>query len=311
MSAYSAIILAEPSLVSYWKLDEPSGTSAADSKGSNTGTYSGTYTPAVTGIAGDGNTAVNFSTNGQVTIGNPANLQLVAPFSLEAWVKAPVGDVVPIITKYSGASGFAGWGVRFGGTTTRKFDFWTGAGGWFTGTTVYSLNAYHHVVCTLSGTTATIYVDGVLDRTGTVSLSLATAADVVIGKNNTADNSNSIIDEVAVYSAALSLSDVVAHYNAGSVADVPGAMAVTESHNTQVAAATNTFGATMSRAEALDVMIAAEPSAALLQLVARRDSGTMVGHAVGGFVFPATRPDGICKWYPGLKPRARQARARI
>jgi hypothetical protein len=42
--AYDAMVLAEPSLVAYWRLDEPSGTVAADALGRHHGTYRGTVT---------------------------------------------------------------------------------------------------------------------------------------------------------------------------------------------------------------------------------------------------------------------------
>ncbi len=218
MSAYSAVILAESSLVSYWKLDEPSGTSAADSKGANTGTYSGTYTQGVMGIGGDGGTAVNFATSGQVTVGNPSNLQLVAPFSLEAWINIPnTSDTDPVMVKYSGASGFAGYGIRLNATTSGRVDFWCGSA-WDTGTVTLTANVWHHIVCTLSGTTGTIYVDGVQDKTGTVTVNLSTAANFVIGEDNLGQVTKAIIDEVAVYNTALSSGAVAAHYAAGIAA---------------------------------------------------------------------------------------------
>jgi hypothetical protein len=42
--AYDAMVLAEPSLVAYWRLDEQSGTVAADALGRHNGTYRGTVT---------------------------------------------------------------------------------------------------------------------------------------------------------------------------------------------------------------------------------------------------------------------------
>ncbi len=217
MSNYSAIILAESSLVSYWQLGD-STTTATDSKDSNPGTYSGSYTQSVTGIPGaGGTTAVNFNTTGKVAAGNPTNLQLSAPLTLEAWVKAPIGDNDPIVVKYDGGSGFHGYGMRYGGTTTLHLDFWCG-GAWFTSTGTMAINTYHHVVCTLSGTTATMYIDGAQDKQGTVSVSLSTTAAIAIGHNNTGDNSNAIIGQVAIYNTALSGASVLAHYNAGIAA---------------------------------------------------------------------------------------------
>lgn len=40
MPSYKGAVLSQPSLISYWRLDEPGGTTAADSKGTHNGTYS-------------------------------------------------------------------------------------------------------------------------------------------------------------------------------------------------------------------------------------------------------------------------------
>ena len=85
-NSYAQRVLGD-SPVSYWRLDESSGTTAADQLGLNPGTYSGGYTLGVPGaIAGDSAVAFNGST-GTVTVPNSSSLQTGDVFSLEAWIK--------------------------------------------------------------------------------------------------------------------------------------------------------------------------------------------------------------------------------
>jgi Concanavalin A-like lectin/glucanases superfamily len=74
--------------VSYWRLGEGAGTSAADSQGSNTGTF--TNSPALAqagGLAADTDTAVKFdAVSDYVTVPNSAALN-PAQFTVEAWAK--------------------------------------------------------------------------------------------------------------------------------------------------------------------------------------------------------------------------------
>src|SRR5262252_7334381 len=86
--SYATTILAEPSLVSYWQLAETAGTSAADSKGSNTGTYTGGYTlnqtPPGSQMAG----AVLFNgSSGYVLCSSGLIIGTLANSSAEAWIK--------------------------------------------------------------------------------------------------------------------------------------------------------------------------------------------------------------------------------
>lgn len=82
-----------------------------------------------------------------------------------------------------------------------------------------SLNAWHHIVCVKSGTTGNIYIDGNLG--GTASTLVATTSsnqgdDFSIGRLPFLNEyGNAKFDEVAVFSTALSASDITAIYNSG------------------------------------------------------------------------------------------------
>lgn len=69
----------------YWRLGEPSGTTATDETGTNNGTYSGSPTLGVTGaIPVDEDTAVTFDgTDDLLTINDSASLSATAALSVE------------------------------------------------------------------------------------------------------------------------------------------------------------------------------------------------------------------------------------
>ena len=88
-AAYRSQVLADEPLA-YWRLGEPSGTSAADASGNgNTGTYGGSPTLGATGaLAGDTDTATSFDgVNDNVSVPNNAALNLNGSFSIEFWAK--------------------------------------------------------------------------------------------------------------------------------------------------------------------------------------------------------------------------------
>ena len=88
-AAYRNQVLADEPLA-YWRLGEPSGTSAADASGNgNTGTYGGSPTLGATGaLAGDTDTATSFDgVNDNVSVPNNASLNLNGSFSIEFWAK--------------------------------------------------------------------------------------------------------------------------------------------------------------------------------------------------------------------------------
>lgn len=226
MSVYSDLILSESSLQSYWRLGEASGTTATDSKGSNNGTYSGTLTLAQAGaLSGDANTSVSFG-GGNVNIGDVFDFVGTAAFSVEFWMKPTTIDATGrrIVSKENIVTNRQGWGIRLGSSITRSLEFvrYTGVGSNTNAANPPSApttGSWWHVVCTYDGTTMLVYLNGtagtgvassVSDVDHTQPLRLAddsrgTATNPYLG----------LLDEVAIYNAALSSAQVSNHYNAG------------------------------------------------------------------------------------------------
>ena len=214
---YSSEVLADSPYL-YWRLGEPSGTSAADASGNGrAGTYSGSPTMGVAGLlTGDSDTAVQFdASNDLVTWADSSNL---TSFTFEGWYKGTD----------SGGTIAGRWDVAYGIAYLQlnggKFQFVVSnaAGSLFASPTSVANgndNVRHHVVGTYDGTTTRLYVDGI--QVGTPSTTVSGAmrtedvAFVVGGRKVTAELAG-VIDEIAYYTTALSSARVMAHWLAGA-----------------------------------------------------------------------------------------------
>jgi hypothetical protein len=225
-TAYSQVVLSDqPS--SYWKLDEAAGTTAADSAGSVTGTY--TNGPVLNQASGvkDGGTAVKFDgTNDNVTMGNVLTYSGTASFSVELWLNASAATAQyrTVVGKESATGTTGGWGINLAPTshpTPNSITFWRqDAAGVsdYRGSITSVSTGWSHVVATYDGTTMRLYVDGSLN--GTTASSRPIGANTGSLKLGAAYHATSYmyggnLDEVAIYSYALSATQVAEHYVAG------------------------------------------------------------------------------------------------
>jgi len=221
--SYSATVLADGP-TSYWRLGEASGTTLADAAGTNPGSAKGGLTLGVAGALGsDPDTAVGLGSNSAyVSVGNAANLNFVADFSVEAWAKPTVvnGTSGAVVHK-GGPSGYSVWQYRLALTSAKQ---WRGTV--FVGNSAITVTApgsattaWTHLVMTKAGTTLRLYVNGVQVASATVGGTLNTSTGILaIGRTgaSSADYFNGVVDEVAVYPAALSATRVAAHFSAAS-----------------------------------------------------------------------------------------------
>jgi hypothetical protein len=202
--------------VSYWRLGESSGTSAADSKGSNTGTYTNAPTLVQPGaLAGDSNTAVSFDgSNDYVRVPTAASLNITSAITIEAWIQVRAWDYnwQAIVTKGDSDYRLHRW------MNSDNLSFDTNGGYDVQGAANVNDGSWHHVVATWDGSTKYMYVDGVLDTTLAFTGPLANNSyDLAIGENleMTGRYWDGLIDEVAVYNRALSATEVQLHYTSG------------------------------------------------------------------------------------------------
>lgn len=216
--AYQDIILAESSLVSYWRLGESSGTLADDAKSTNDGTYVATPTLGAAGaLYGNADTAVTLNGSNQyVTVPDNNTLDLGdGPLSIELWCKFGVFNSATsqkLIDKGSSAYGlrYSGSGKRIaltsGSTVIANFQPGT-----------ISDTLWHHLVATKNGASVVLWMDGrIVTGTVTNSTLVNTSSPLRIGATQTpSEFFNGTLDEVAVYNSVLGADSVLAHYNAG------------------------------------------------------------------------------------------------
>jgi hypothetical protein len=218
--SYNSTILAETSLVSYWKLDETAGsTSAADSKGSRTLSTAGSVTFGGTGVsltccAFSG----NFSSSDFLTGSNAGLPTGTGPVSLECWFSTtstpfPWNDMCGW---GNNATSNSFWlGIRDDGTTIYVTCYSTTVS--YTNSVSLKNGAWHHLAATYDGTIMLLYLDGNQVASSTFTLSLTSGIypfTIGMGYPGNGKFAGSM-DEVAVYNAALSSSSILNHYQVG------------------------------------------------------------------------------------------------
>lgn len=227
LSYYHQLVLAtRPTL--YYRLGDASGTVAKDETGTQHGVYTNTPTLGATSLvaADTDDDAVTFASASSEYIDIADNAAMdIAAYSLEAWIDTATsgsGVYQGIITRDI-SSGTRHFQLRVSNTVLEFIAFNTTPGA----TTLTTTHAVtdgkpHHVVATLSGTTMTVYCDGIA-QTSTLSGTPASGGTVsmLVGANrNNSDVKehffNGTIDEVAFYNRALTAAEVDEHFVVGS-----------------------------------------------------------------------------------------------
>jgi len=227
-ATYPDTVLADNPLA-YYRFEETSGTTAADSSAS--GLYPGTYNvngayPLLGQPGIDINSiSLQAATASSVTAGYYPDLNPQGPFSFEVWVRptsAPTGGDYrcPI-------GNFGGWATG-GGYGSGWYIYQTpnpGSGLAFimapTGVWIssgYTLFNWYHLVGTYDGTNASFFVNGALIGTQAATGYLANPANA-LGMGQRADGYgfwDGNLDEVAIYTNALSAAQVLTHYQVGT-----------------------------------------------------------------------------------------------
>lgn len=216
--AYRARVMNEPSLTDYWRLDESAGPSAADSKGTANGTYQGrgiTY-GAPGALANDPDTAIGF--DGATAKISLPQLAPVNDFTIEAWTCLP-GDWTGANSTVYGTNGNVRLLARPGGSASTTEVY---AGVWLNGTeyTVQpKATAANTGSCvmwdvTRAGSTLTVYRNGSLiaSRADLPANATANISGWIGATSGTTYYAVGRIDDVSLYSSALSAAQVYGHY---------------------------------------------------------------------------------------------------
>lgn len=236
ITPYSTLILSETSLVSYWKLDEPSGSTAYDSADSNNGFYD-----AYINLYQRGNgffpRSINVTNTPEtiVTVSDNSNINALTEMTFEAWILMPISSALQYIFygKYEAGS-LSGYAMR---VFNHTFQFYAGNGtSWLDSGIIVDDNNWHYVVGTIdsSGNIKT-YVDGVLATSATsYSQNLNSAAgsppltiggafteSLLIPMAPPANKFAGNMAQCAIYNTVLTDSDILLHYQTGTSSQTP------------------------------------------------------------------------------------------
>lgn len=218
-------------LVSYWKLDEESGT-RADAHSSNDLTDNNTVGFG-TGIIGNG---ADFEASNSeylsITDASQTGLDLTTDFSFSIWVNVetqPSDSTMVLISKRTGTTNRS-FIISYGDTSGQKFircGSYDSASGNVENSdiNISQLTGFSHVSITRDGSAGlwSVYIDGVLINTATTTDTTMANSGAPFALGCDFDNSDvvrnlfdGIIDEVGVWSRVLTAGEISNLYNSGA-----------------------------------------------------------------------------------------------
>ena len=209
--------------VAAYPFNEGTGTTAADASGDS---LTGTLVNGPTWATGKYGSAVNFDgVNDFVDLGNPTALQMTGSMTVSGWINSasfPAGDAAVVSKKTSDGTGYQLDTTIDSGPRTIGFKLTnsTGADMIRYGATPLQLNTWYDIagVYNAASQTMDVYLNGVLDNgalVGTITSSQQNStSNVNIGQRaGNPDNFNGRIDEVRMYSRALTAAEVQTDMN--------------------------------------------------------------------------------------------------
>ncbi|MDQ3099206.1 MAG: DUF2341 domain-containing protein [bacterium] len=207
-------------LVGYWKMDENTGTSTADSSGNN---FTGTLTNGPTWTGGKfGTSSVSFDGGAGpnadvIDLGDQTAFELTT-FTISGWIyRAGACQFTncPIFSK--GMSTNTGYSLELSDSSGYKARLSIKDGlQAVTGTTTINTNTWYHVAASIDGKTVKVYVNGILETEAVqTQIPNFTTETAKIGNRNTNVDltHNGRLDDIRIYNRALSVSEISSLYD--------------------------------------------------------------------------------------------------
>lgn len=211
-------------LVSYWRMEG----SSKDSLGANNGTDTNIAYSAIYGKLFQGMSPTGTLTGTGIDVGNAAALRTTGDFTVSLWFNLQVNAQAGLFESGGQvASPYQNFTIWYNSGQGILFRVRDNAGG-LPVNIVYTFSStatWTHVVATMSGTTATLYINGTAQPTGTFTgtrNSLTNNCNIGGGISDTSERIiQGYIDEVGFWSRALSSSEVTQLYNSGNGLSYP------------------------------------------------------------------------------------------
>jgi len=189
----------QPGLVAHWKLDEASGTVAADTAGTNNATLVGdpVWQPTDGKLGG----ALQLDGVDDYASTGCAPDPSAVPFSVFAWIKG--GGPGQVILSQEKGSNWLMAGAGDGALSTELKDRGTKA---LASLTIITDGEWHHVGVALDSTSRMLYVDGVQAAAGTQVVPPGSTRGLYIGAGSTLTPGSfwsGLIDDVRIYNRAV------------------------------------------------------------------------------------------------------------
>ena len=223
---YAETLAATSGLVNWWRLEE-TGTVAADSKGTNAGTFTGGPTRVAGLIAGGAGFARNFDGVNDLVDLTPAAFGTPAQFSVETWVRIDTqktGAGLHFLITNSLDDMNDGFSLWIDAANRPQFAIARGATTRATALSSLALTpgTAYHLVASYDGATARIYVNGIERAAAPYPGGIVynAARELYLGRQSKTLNRgvrwlDGSLDEVALYSSALTPGAVQSHYDSG------------------------------------------------------------------------------------------------
>lgn len=191
-------------LVAYWRLDESSGTSIADSSGTglNGTLVSGTHTAGRFGYGASYNGGSDY-----IDFGSPTALDSLTRITMSIWVQSPDVTQDQIIFFRGPANYLRVIGSRMYGSVAVNGTQYA-----LTGNTTVANNTWYHVALTYDGAAAHLYLNGKEDVTPLVIAgNLTSVGSLTMGSAlHPAFAFTGFLDDARIYNRALSASEIAA-----------------------------------------------------------------------------------------------------
>jgi hypothetical protein len=213
---YPSRVLAD-NPISYWRLNEISGSAAADEKSVNPGVYTGSVTKGVPGAV-TSDPAIHVGAGGHVHITSGSTVAPAGNYTLEAWVRAAAPAGWQTILRWHAF----GWHLYIdenGKPTTNVYTSnATASVRTVTGPSSITDNEWHYLVASKGdGGRLRLYVDGSEVASTPIDPTTYYCCDYTVGIGADATDPNwapfyGDIDEVAVYDHALTTAQIASHF---------------------------------------------------------------------------------------------------